>query len=342
MFPLIIGLAMRSKFRIGLFYNLRSEYPARDGQPIDINADWDIIDTFVEVQKALEMLGYPVIQVGEPSKLLKAKIRDSFDIAFNMCEMIGYRFREAIAPSIFELCSIPYTFSAPDAMVISLDKNLANLLVRQMGGSVPDWVLINTEHMYPEMFMSYPYIVKPSAEGSGMGINRNSVVNTYEELIMQAKDVEINYLQPALVQEFLPGREFTVGVLETELNSPIALEPLEILGLNSENGFTYNYSEKDTIDREHQLLPLPPGELFLRNEIQQLAVLAFRALGCRDAARIDIRLDKNANPSFLELNTLPHIHPLYGDFCRSASAYGFDYTYLLDTIIQNTIKRFQL
>jgi hypothetical protein len=71
---------MRSKFRIGLFYNLRSEYPVGDGQPIDINADWDTLETFVEVQRALETLGYPVIQVGDPSKLLNAKIRNSFDI----------------------------------------------------------------------------------------------------------------------------------------------------------------------------------------------------------------------------------------------------------------------
>ena len=331
---------MTAKIRIGLFYNLKSEYPLREHHPFDINAEWDSLDTFVEIQKAMENLGYSVTHIGDPSKLLNEKIRKNIDIAFNMCEMTGYRFREAIAPSIFELCSIPYTFSSPDTMVVCLDKNLSNFVVRQAGGLVPDWKLTDQINLPLREFHSYPYIVKPSAEGSGMGINRASIVNTEQELLEQVKLIEINYRQPAIVQKFLSGREFTIGVLEMKDGTLLSLEPLEIRGLTIDNGLTYNYVAKSHFDRYCGLVPLSSNELSLKNKIQNLANLAFRSLRCRDAARIDIRLDSNENPNFLEINTLPHFHPLEGDFCRSALHAGISYVQLIDVIIQNTMQRF--
>lgn len=326
--------------RVGLFYNLRDDFKKEENAPIDANADWDIAETVILLKDGLEESGFEVIDIGNPVLLADTKVWEQFDLVFSICEMTGYRHREALVPSLCEMFDIPYVFSPPASMLISLDKNLCNFMVRQAGCKVPDWQLIHdVSELDPSRFTNYPYIVKPSAEGSGMGISQLAVVHTFDALQVRADQVLRKYQQPVIVQKFISGREFTVGVFET-LNGLIAMQPVELSPQGSElEDFVYGYQTKEQADTLVQFVPVYGA---LASQLQTLAINSFKAIGCRDAGRVDIRLSPTETPFFLEINPLPHLHPEIGDFCRSARASGISYADLLSEIVKNAANRFNL
>lgn len=331
---------MSNKLRVGLFYNLRQDFTWRKDHPKDADGDWDVIETIMHVKQSLEHNNYDVLDLKEPLLLLDPEVVNSIDIVFSFCEMIGYRFRESLVPALCELLKKPYVFSPPDALLISLDKNLCNLVVRQAGGKVPNWQIYQTKEITELFEISFPCLIKPSAEGSGMGINERSVVNHLTDLRAQISWIIEQYRQPALVQEFMSGREFTIGVIETE-GEPLPFIPLELCPLTQEDNFTYHHGVKEKADQLVAFRALENDQP-LTEQIQILAVTAFKAVGCRDAARVDIRLSESGIAHFLEINPLPHLHPKIGDFCRSALEFGMDYDELIRTIMENAVRRFNL
>jgi len=297
------------KITVGLFYNLRDDFERKDGEPVDILADFDIPTTINLIKSGLQSSCISVADLHDPILLLDKKIQDQIDIVFSICEMKGYRFRESIVPSLCELIKKPYVFSPPDTLLLSLDKNLCNFVVRQSGCQVPEWVTItDVRQLDAYQLPSKPWIVKPSAEGSGMGLSDDSVMFQFDDLTQKIQYLVNLYQQPVIVQEYLPGREFTVGVVESK-GTLIPTKAME-------------------------------NEPQLENEIIKIAKKSFRSIRCRDIARVDIRLDRNDNPHFLEINPLPHLHPEIGDVCRSAKASGFEYRTLLNTILENAIDRY--
>jgi D-alanine--D-alanine ligase len=325
---------------VGVFYNLRKDYSKQEGQPVDIDGDWDIPDTVQEIISGLKS-NFEVLDFGDPKLLMVESVRKSIDIVFSICEMQGFRFRESIVPCLCELLQLPYVFSPPDAMMISLDKNLCNMIVQQVGCRVPEWQLVRSPQEVDSIFiLNYPYIVKPSCEGSGIGITDQSVVYNKPQLFSQVEFVVESYLQPALVQQFIPGREFTVGVIEVDGRIQ-ALEPMELHQLCPVRDFTYNHSVKEIADQRVIFKPLK-SEPELRRQICRLAGQSFEAIGCRDAGRVDIRLSTEGVPFFLEINPLPHLHPVIGDFCRSAKASNISYRELMATLVNNAARRYGL
>lgn len=327
------------KITVGLFYNLRDDFERKDGEPVDILADFDIPTTINLIKSGLQGSCISVADLHDPILLLDKKIQDQIDIVFSICEMKGYRFRESIVPSLCELIKKPYVFSPPDTLLLSLDKNLCNFVVRQSGCQVPEWVTItDVRQLDAYQLPSKPWIVKPSAEGSGMGLSDDSVMFQFDDLTQKIQYLVNLYQQPVIVQEYLPGREFTVGVVESK-GTLIPTKAIEVIPVNKSSRFIYHYEAKEKADRLVRFIPLE-NEPQLENEIIKIAKKSFRSIRCRDIARVDIRLDRNDNPHFLEINPLPHLHPEIGDVCRSAKASGFEYRTLLNTILENAIDRY--
>lgn len=337
----------KSPVRVGLFYNLRELFDRHSDQTVDADAEWDVLGTIQEVLAGLNVAGYEVIDFGNPDKLLDETHLTKIDLVFSICEMQGYRYRESIVPSLCEFLRKPYAFSSPDTLMISLDKNLCNFIVQQAGGNVPKWHIVGDTGSSPipmagllSDLRSFPYIVKPSAEGSGMGIDHGSIVNDPLHLTKRMINLIKQYQQPAMIQEYMPSREFTVGLVE-HAGELMVMCPLEIRPRVDDPAFVYDYNTKENADDLVDFVPLK-GESSLLGQIAKQAVIAFRAIRCRDAARVDLRLSSNGLPHFIEINPLPHLHPRIGDFCRSAEAHGIAYPDLLKMIVNNAMSRWSL
>lgn len=321
---------------IRLVYNLRSKYPGKkDSDPPDLDADWDIPDTIFHLKKALEKVGFDVIDIC-CDRDIAPKLTNSNSLVFNICEMTGGAYREALIPSLCEISNIPYVFSPPDVMVKTLDKNICNLLVQQSKQNVPDWLYIKSpediEHL--TLLNNYPYIVKPAFEGSGMGISNQSVLSNHRDLVERVNYVMSAYKQPVLVQQYINGMELTVGVLgEGKKNEVLA--PIEI---NLPSSKVYGYEQKENSNT--QAIYSQSTDESVNMEIKAASKIIYQFLGCRDAARIDFRFDTAKRKLyFLEINPLPHLHPDIGDFCRSAYGAGYSYNQLIEKICNYAVQR---
>lgn len=322
--------------RIGLVYNLRTDHPDLESGPVDVFADWDVAEPMAELRDGLRRIGHDVVDVGDPHRLLEGDL--DLDLVFNIAEMTGYRYREALAPSLLELLDIPYTFAAPDGMVLTLDKNVSNLLVRQAGGPVADWTIARTadDVMLDRFLDEHPgarFLVKPVAEGSSMGIGKDAVCDTPDAVRRLVRAGIETYAQPALVQLFLAGREVTCAVVEVD-GRPQALGPIEIENGTSEGSELFHFESKEALgDEVVRCTPLRPGDP-LYGPAQEVSVLAFAATGCRDVARVDLRCAEGSDGlSFLEINALPGLDPL------SAEAMTDDYDALLEAIVASAMRR---
>jgi D-alanine-D-alanine ligase len=323
--------------RLGVFYNLREDFPLAPGDPVDAAADWDIAATVDHILCGLERAGCRVADLGDPRLLLDRQARDELDLVLSICEMTGYRFRESLVPGLCELLDLPYMLSSPDVLVTALDKNLTNLLAAQAGVPVSPWALVSPgqgEEAVPGW--EPPLVVKPAAEGSGMGV---SLVHSRADLQGALARAHANYGQPAIVQRYLPGREFTVGVLERD-GRPTPLGVIETAPAGNPDFFLYGYEAKEGEGPSVTFPALADESLAAR--LQDIATAAFAALGCRDGARVDIRLDEDGEPRLLEINPLPHLHPAIGDFCRSGKADGLEYTELLGALVASSCRRWRL
>lgn len=330
--------------RIGMTYNLRGDFPMIEGAPEDVCADWDLPGPIAGIAEVLRGIGYEVVDFGDPRRLIQLIQRDvsiDVDLILNLAEMTGYRFREALAPALFELLGLPYALSTPDAMVVSLDKNLANLVVARAGVPVPNWVLADradSEQLGAFLHASprSRWMVKPNAEGSSTGISPHSSCTTHAEVRQQVTRLVEHYGQPAMVQEFLAGRELTVGVVETE-SGPTAVVPVEVDLSTTGPSNVFHWQRKEALgDQAVVLRPLESSDP-LFEPARTLAVAAFEAIGARDCARVDLRcLDGSDGLSFMEINTTPGLDP------DSADAFGIDHVELLQLIISGAARRYGL
>jgi D-alanine-D-alanine ligase len=328
--------------KIGVVYNLRDHFPDTNRVVRDADAEWEVRATIDGILDGLAAAGHTAVDLGAPHQLLDPQKRETIDLVFNICEMSGLRHREAQIPALCEVLRLPYVFSPPDVMVAALDKNLANLLVSQAGGLVPDWQIAREACATVDLTVDKdsPLLVKPLAEGSGMGIDDDAVVHSEAELRARIEFVVRSYQQPALIQRYCSGAEFTIGVIETE-NGAAALAPLALTSVDGEAPTVYGYAEKENLVAPVRLQTCDSEAT--ADEVSQLAVLAFRTLGCRDCARIDLRRVTPQGPvAFLEANPLPHLAPEIGDFCKSATAAGSTYSELLSMIVASAARRFEL
>ncbi len=341
---------MSLALRIGFAFN---EKPSEEEEPPskashDRFAEWDDPATIAAVAEALGAAGtvIPLEADGEfPARLKSTRP----DIVFNIAEGLHGPNREAHVPAICEYFDIPYTGSDPLALSLGLDKRRSKEIMAARGVRTPRWTVAgNGTGPLHVNDLTFPLFVKPLYEGSSKGIDVGSLCLSEEETRARVRWVEEQYSQAALVEEFLTGREFTVAVLGNGDGARI-LPPVEIRFDSLPPGAPplYGWEAKwiwDTPEDPLSIFDCPASlEPRLEAEISEAALGAFRALGCRDWSRVDLRLDSDGAPHVLEINPLPGILPdprQNSCFPKAARAAGMDYPTMILAVLDAALERF--
>ncbi len=326
--------------RVGFAYNVKRIVPTPDAVE-DSEAEYDSPTTLQAIREAIASWGHEVVDLEATPELPSLLASTPLDLVFNIAEGLKGRNRESQVPALLELLDIPYTGSDPATLSIALDKGLAKKIVRQHGIQTPNFQLMTTgkERLLKD-FTKFPLIVKPVAEGSSKGVVSKSVCNTESELREVVREILEKYQQPALVEDYIAGREFTVGLLGEK--RPKVLVPMEVVFLDkSEKTPVYSFQHKlEWNDRIRYDVPakLDPAQL---ERLRSASRAAFMALGCRDVARIDFRMDEKGRIFFLECNPLPGLTPGWSDLVLVAQGSGIDYRNLIGEILSGAIRRYK-
>src|SRR5438874_3799374 len=329
----------RGPLRVGFTYNVKRVKPALDGSR-DEEAEYDAPATIQAVREAIAAAGHEVIDLEATADLPSLLETMKPDVVFNIAEGIKGRNRESQVPALLELLDIPYSGSDPAALNIALDKALAKKIVRQHGILTPNFFTMNTGKERLPRDLRFPLIVKPVAEGSSKGVHTTSVVENEEGLRAAAQAMIAKYDQPALVEDYIGGREFTVGMLGER--RPKVLPLMEVVFLDaSETRPVYSFEFKqDSSSKIRYDVPaaLEPTQLC---GLERAARECFIALGCRDVARVDFRMDEQGKVYFLECNPLPGLTPGWSDLVLIAKAAGMEYNALIADILSGAIRRYK-
>ncbi len=339
---------------IGLAYNQKpdpEDEPPGTRRPLDDRfAEWDDPSTIAAVEAALAEAG-DVIRL-EADEDFPARLRATRpDIVFNIAEGLNGPNREAHVPAICEFFGIPYTGSDPLALALSLDKRRAKDVFRAAGVPTPAGVSVSRpEERQLALHVPIPAMVKPLFEGSSKGIPESALCESPDDVLARVDAVLEEYGQPALVETFLPGREFTCAVLGNG-DGARALPLVEIRfdALPAGAKPIYGYEAKwvwDTPDRPLSIFSCPAAvDGALGSLIEGTAVAAFTALGCRDWARVDLRLDDAGLPHVLEINPLPGVLPdpeQNSCYPKAARAAGMDYGQMIRAVLDAGLNRYGL
>ncbi len=324
--------------RVGFSFNVKRVVPSGEGEG-DAEAEYDSPKTLQAIREAIASHGHEVVDLEATSELPQRLSATPVDLVFNIAEGFKGRNREAQVPAVLELLDIPYTGSDPAALSIALDKALAKKMVRQHGILTPDFVLMQTGKERLPKELRFPVIVKPVAEGSSKGVFGKSVVQTEPELRELARELAARYRQPALVESYIGGREFTVGMLGER--RPKVLPIMEVVFTGEDPTPVYDFSAK--LDWTHRVRYDAPAKLEAaqQREIERAARGVFMALGCRDVSRVDFRMDPAGKIYFLECNPLPGLTPGWSDLVLIAQAGGLSYRDLIGEILACGIRRYQ-
>jgi len=327
--------------RIGLTYDLRSEYLA-EGYSDEETAEFDRDDTVASIEDALSRLGHETVRIGHVRALVAhLAAGERWDLVFNICEGLTGPGRESQVPAVLEAYGIPVVFADAAVMALCLNKAWAKVVVANAGLPTPRHVVVSTPADIGSAVLPPPLFVKPIAEGTGKGTSAASVVRDPEHFRAQCIELLTRFRQPVLVEAYLPGREFTVGILGSGDDARV-LGTLEIVLLANAEANVYSYVNKEECESrvEYRLVSGSSDRMVARAEAVALA--AWRALGCRDGGRIDLRADASGQPCFIEANPLAGLHPQHSDLPMIATAVGMDYTALIDAIVESARARVNL
>ena len=341
---------MKRYWKIAVLANIKDESrPKPEGVPPDAFADFDHIETIDSIRAALETDGHQTVFIQADTNLPYSLKEAKPDICFNIAEGLGGDAREAQVPALLEMLHIPYTGSRVLTNGISLDKTLTKRIWRDRRLPVAPFqeFTIGDEPLRPEL--KYPLFVKPAREGTGMGVDMGAVVKNEKDLRERIAYIVNTYQQPALVEAFLPGREFTVGILGRTDSKKYSRHPewyekdgfhrFPVLELDSSRSVTPNiYSQaaksKD-VGEEGAPGYVCPADINpeLDKKLKHFALRAHQLLYALDVSRTDIRLDSEGNPRLIEINTLPGLTPNYSDLCLQSAAEGIRYEDLILEIL---------
>lgn len=321
----------KKALRVGLTFNVKRESG-------DEEAEFDSPKTIDAIAAAIESYGHTVVHLEADADLPMTLAGAAPDVVFNVAEGHRGRGREAQVPALCEMLGIPYTASDPTTLAICLDKSLAKQILRAADIDTPGWQLLTTgrEKLRP---MRYPVIVKPNAEGTSKGITSASVVMDELGVRAAARVLIERYGQPALVEEYIRGRELTVGLLGER--RPRVLPIMEVVFVDPAEHPVYGFEEKqaDTTKVRFECpASLTPAE---QRRVEKVARDTFAALDCRDVARVDLRMADDGTIYVLEVNPLPGLAPDFSDLCVIAKHAGMDHKALIGEILAGAIKRLQ-
>jgi len=333
--------------RIGLTYNLKPE-----GVDGDRYEEFDSIETIEALESALRACGYDPVRLGWGTPMLDKLSENGIDAVFNLAEGIGGRGRESQVPATLEMLGIRCTGSDPIAIGMTLDKALAKLMAKAHGIVTAPWMVIPSpgasRHPLPADAgrgfspgrapsprlrgegwgegLRYPLFVKPACEGSSMGVTAKSLCRNEAEL--KEAVALVSQYGSVLIEEYLPGSEYTVGVLNGKV-----IGVMQVVPKNSDDHFFYSIEVKRDWRRrvEYRIVDEP--------RVAAVALAIWKALGLRDVARVDVRCDRDGVPNFVEVNSLPGVHPVHSDLVILAKGVGWTYDQLIAGIMKSAEER---
>lgn len=322
--------------RIAITYDLKDDYLAMGWSEEDA-AEFDSIVTIDAIAAALAGLGLEPVRIGTVKKLAEALVQGArFDAVFNFCEGVKGISREAQVPALLDAYDIPYVFSDPLTLALCLDKAMCKRVVRDGGVATPDFAVIETMADAAAVTLPYPLFLKPVAEGSGKGVGRANKADDPLALQTVAADLLERFQQPVLVETFLPGREFTVGITGTGAEAEV-LGVSEIVPLAGYVGAGYGFENKqEGWEDKLAVRPAPPE---FAQAAGNVALAAWKVLRCRDGGRIDVRCNQEGMPEFIEVNPLAGLRPEHSDLCLIAGFAGLTYDDLIGRIMASFFRR---
>lgn len=357
--------------KIAVLANLKENAPTWEGMSPDQWDDLDSPKTIKSIINALESGGHEATffeaNILPPHNLIERLREYRPDLCFNLAEGHFGDGREAHIPSILEMLRIPYTGSQVMTLALALDKPMTKRVLSYHGMPTPEFQVferaddpIDEDLLEGEEDLRFPMFVKPSREGTGMGVSAESVVYTVAQLRERVSDQLRRYNQPILCERYIKGREITVGIVGN-LQAPAArrlsdrtapdvlpeeltfFPPLEVnlAAYDESEGGLYTGRIKVELAEDFHYLCPAPLDPETEQELYRLAAAIFRVTGCRDVARIDFRLaeDEDNRPYVLEINPLPGLNPGYSDLCVEAKAAGWIYEQLINMIVDLAVGR---
>jgi D-alanine-D-alanine ligase len=346
---------METRLRVALIYNMKAHVVARPDAPPDALAEYDSAETIQALESALCSKGHEVVRLEADETLVDTVRRAAPDICFNIAEGLRGDARESQVPALLAMLGIPYTGSGVLAHAVSLDKAVTKRVWRDACLPTAPFQVLRRGDEPLDAQLAFPLFVKPLHEGTGMGINGYSIVHGEAALRRQASWVIQTYRQPALVEGFLPGREFTVGLIGNAklpgarrwngLYDAQGYHLFPVLEIDANVGAgqgLYNADSKSYDPGEDGApLYLCPADIpaSLEIELKHLAVAAFEAVDGLDLGRVDFRLGSDGRPYLLEINTLPGLNPIVSDLCIMARADGLSYADLINEVLRLAMNR---
>jgi D-alanine-D-alanine ligase len=321
--------------RIGITFDLRGDYLAQ-GMSEEDTAEFDAEITISSICRALAGLGHQPVRIGNIGALTGKLVQgERWEAVFNICEGLTGFAREAQVPALLEAFGVPCFFSDALTLAVSLDKAWTKRILRDAGVPTAPFAVIERTQDLIGLDLEFPLFVKPLAEGSGKGVNARSRVANPAELKRAAIALIERFRRPALVETYLPGREFTAGIVGTG-DAARVLGVLEIASTGKAAGVDYGYENKENCDQNINYHLVEDAQAIAAGE---LALKAWRILRCRDGGRIDIRNDAAGCPQFVEVNPLAGLNPEHSDLCFLASFRGYSYQQLIGMIVESFVQR---
>jgi len=340
-----------NRMRVAVLANLKKNAPTWEGMLPDQWDDLDSEKTIHSLIGALNCGGHQATFLEGDLSLVENLQKLQPDICFNICEGHFGDARESQVPALLEMMRIPYTGSRVMALALALDKPMTNRILAYHGLPTPPFQVFERADEAIDSRLIFPLFVKPSREGTGMGVTVDSIVYDEPELRAKVHRIINRYQQPALVERFIDGREVTVGLVGNFAANRVApgeeihvFPPIEIdmaLYPAEEGGIYSNRLKVELADDFHITCPAPLHEAQTA-ELKRLTSDVFQVIGCHDVARVDFRLDANDHerPYILEINPLPGLNPGYSDLCLEAETDGWSYEQLINRILHEASQRF--
>jgi len=327
--------------RIGLTYDLKESVALELADPEDALEEYDSAATVELIATSLKSHGHSVVMLGGGRDFLHGILKEQVEFVFNIAEGRGnYRSREAQVPAVLEMLRIPYSGSDPQCLAICLDKPLTKTLVASAGVRTPHFLVITDAWQLSNVSweeFSFPVIIKPAYEGSSKGIRQASLAESPDDAEALVNHLLEGYQQPMMVEEFIAGEEVTVGIVG---NSPPAIVgSMRVVPLQKCDRFIYSLEVK----RDWEALvdyecPARLSEETIR-EINSISLKVFKALGCRDCARLDFRVSAEGLPYFIEINPLPGLGT-HSDLYIMATKMDWSHSQLIGEILKASLRRY--
>jgi D-alanine-D-alanine ligase len=321
--------------KVGITYDLRDDYIA-EGYTEEETAEFDHPRTISAIEDALQSLGYDTDRVGHIRTLARRLVAgDRWDLVFNIAEGLRGFGREAQVPALLDAWEIPYTFSDPLVLSLTLHKGMTKRVIRDLGIPTPDFSVVETAEEVEAVALPFPLFAKPVAEGTGKGVSAASKIADRMELVRVCRELLATFHQPVLVETFLPGREFTVGIIGTGAEA-FAPGVMEVHLTEKAEKEVYSYANKEDW---HGRIEYRLAADAMALAAMKTALAAWQGLGCRDGGRIDLRADAYGALNFLEVNPLAGLRPEHSDLPILCELAGMPYRELIAGIMRSALKR---